>query len=70
MHRIWVQRAVSEDGRAIATAINSVSIPAGIQARVRRSAIARAGCDRNSSYSSSHSSIQVEWSAQTSEPSL
>lgn len=65
MQRIWVQRAVSEDGRAIATAINSVSIPDDTKARVRRSAIVRAGSDRNGSYSSSHSSIQVEWSPRT-----
>lgn len=65
MQRIWVQRAVSEDGRAIAEATNSVSLPDGIKARVWRSAIVRAGCDRNGSYSSSHSSIQVEWSPRT-----
>jgi uncharacterized phage protein gp47/JayE len=62
MQRHWVQRAISEDGRAIAEAINSVSVPDGIQARIHRSAIVQAVSNANGSYSISHSSVQVEWS--------
>ncbi len=66
--RIWVQRAVSADGRAIAQAISSVSIPDGVEARVYRSATVRADSDCNGSTSSSHSSVQVEWSTQIPDP--